>query len=55
MVGPPKIAVPEIDCGSAEAVTIKLAGVIVLVYEGAKDRVTTAADGNAEKAFPWVL
>jgi len=53
--GPPKIAVPEIDCGFADAEGKKLAGVIVLVYEGARESVTRPAEGKAENAFPGAL
>ena len=55
VVVPPRIAVPEILCGSADAVGKKLAGVMTLVYEGAKDSVTIAAEGNTENALPGEL
>jgi hypothetical protein len=57
VVETPKIEVPEIDCGLAEAVAAKTAGVITLVYAlyaGSSDSVVTG-DGNAVNAFPAVL
>jgi hypothetical protein len=55
VVVPPRIAVPEILCGSADAVGKKPAGVMTLVYEGAKDSVKVAAEGNTENALPGEL
>lgn len=57
VVGIPRIEVPEIDCGFADAVAAKAAGVITLVYAlyaGSSDKVVTG-DGNTVNAFPAVL
>jgi hypothetical protein len=53
--GPPRIAVPEILCGFADALGKKVAGVIVLVYDSANESVTAPGVGKTENAFPAEL
>jgi len=56
VVGIPRIEVPRIDCGFADADAAKAAGVMTLVYvsAGSSDSVR-AGEGNTVNAFPAVL
>ena len=56
VVGIPRIEVPRIDCGFADADAAKAAGVMTLVYvsAGSSDSVRTG-EGNTVNAFPAVL
>ncbi len=56
VLGTPRIEVPRIDCGFADADAAKAAGVMTLVYvsAGSRDSVR-AGEGNTVNAFPAVL